>query len=213
MGSWAHTSAGHFDLGVQYVKFRSSSNAELHGRPDLAFPEDNIATDGGHFHRFWGEIDAVREFEGVGPSVSWAQSLQLMGDAEKSGRVGVEFGLGGSVLFGKQKAQTSGFVRGDYHIGVWAPFVKYDSDGNIIQGLRQLDAYNTPFSHRRSQSTTVPSINASLGLNYTLGGLKLSGGYRVERYFDAIDAGIAERKTYDRQFDGPYFKVAVGFGG
>ena len=28
-----------------------------------------------------------------------------------------------------------------------------------------------------------------------------------------IDAGIAERKTYDRQFDGPYFKVSVGFGG
>ena len=41
----------------------------------------------------------------------------------------------------------------------------------------------------------------------------MSGGYRWERYFKAIDAGIDTRKTYDRQFDVPYVKVSVGFGG
>jgi hypothetical protein len=43
--------------------------------------------------------------------------------------------------------------------------------------------------------------------------MKVSGGYRWERYFDAIDGGYAEHKDYDRGFDGPYFKIAVGFGG
>ena len=43
--------------------------------------------------------------------------------------------------------------------------------------------------------------------------MKLSAGYRWERYFDVIDGGIAERKSYDRTIDGPYFKIAVGFGG
>jgi hypothetical protein len=28
-----------------------------------------------------------------------------------------------------------------------------------------------------------------------------------------LDAGYAEHQSYDRTLDGPYFKVAVGFGG
>ena len=204
LGSWMNAAGGHLDFGLEYAKFRSSSNAELHGRPDVEFPEDNIIKYGGHWHRFWGEIEAQREFQGAGPSVSWVQSFPIIGNVDKAGRVDVDLGLGGSVLFGRQKSQASGWVKGDYHTGVLTFFPKY---------LQQLDVYETPFSYRRSKSATVPSVNANLGLSYTLGGLKLSGGYRIERYFDAIDAGIAERKTYDRQFDGPYMKVSIGFGG
>ena len=65
----------------------------------------------------------------------------------------------------------------------------------------------------REKDVKVPEVRANLGLSYTLGGLKLSGGYRLERYYDALDGGIEGRKTYDRTFDGPYFKIAVGFGG
>jgi hypothetical protein len=197
-------SDGRLQFGIEYAKFRSSSNADLHGRPDVVFPADDIIKYGGHWHRFWAQMDAQREFEGAGPEVSWAQSVQLVGDAEKSGRLDAELGLGGSVLFGRQKAQVSGSARGDYHYGYLA-FAGTD--------LQEADAYNTSFSERRSKSATVPSANANLGLSYTLGGLKLHGGYRWERYFNAIDAGITERKTYDRQLDGPYFKASVGFGG
>ena len=45
------------------------------------------------------------------------------------------------------------------------------------------------------------------------GGLKLTSGYRWERYFNAISMAGPGDKSYDRTIDGPYFKIAVGFGG
>jgi hypothetical protein len=69
------------------------------------------------------------------------------------------------------------------------------------------------FQGHRSRQITVPSADASLGLSYTLGGLKVSGGYRMERYFNVLDAGFDTAKDFDRTIDGPYFKIAVGFGG
>jgi hypothetical protein len=70
-----------------------------------------------------------------------------------------------------------------------------------------------PIDIARTDNVTVPIVGVSLGLSYSIDQVKVSGGYRWERYFNAIDGGITERKTYDRQFDGPYFKIAVGFGG
>jgi iron complex outermembrane receptor protein len=43
--------------------------------------------------------------------------------------------------------------------------------------------------------------------------MKVSTGYRWQRYSNVLDAGYAEHKSYDRTIDGPYFKIAVGFGG
>jgi len=109
-------------------------------------------------------------------------------------------GLGASVLYGKQDMHALGEVRSDY----------------ISMGIQRLyleGPTTEPVAVNRSRSVIVPSLNANLGLSYTLGVLKLSGGYRVERYFDAIDGGIETRETYDRQYDGPYFKVSIGFGG
>jgi hypothetical protein len=111
--------------------------------------------------------------------------------------------LGASVLFGKQTARVHEHRLGAYTGGPVAAFSKYDL----------APRYETTSDFRRSTRVTVPAAKANLGLSYELGRLKVSGGYRVERYFKAIDGGIEARKTYDRQFDGPYFKVSVGFGG
>jgi hypothetical protein len=59
----------------------------------------------------------------------------------------------------------------------------------------------------------VPVLDLSLGLSYEIQRIKVGAGYRWERYYNAIDAGYAEHKSYDRTIDGPYFKIAVGFGG
>jgi hypothetical protein len=65
----------------------------------------------------------------------------------------------------------------------------------------------------RSKSATVPVVDLSLGLSYKIQRMKVSAGYRWERYFNVLDAGFTDRKSYDRTLDGPYFKVAIGFGG
>jgi hypothetical protein len=72
----------------------------------------------------------------------------------------------------------------------------------------------TPLDHRpRSKSVMVPVVDLSLGLSFEVPGVTLSTGYRWERYFNVLDAGFTEHKSYDRTLDGPYFKIAVGFGG
>jgi hypothetical protein len=65
----------------------------------------------------------------------------------------------------------------------------------------------------RSNDETVPVYGASLGLSYEVSAFKVGAGYRWERYVNAIDGGFQEHKSEDRTMDGPYFKIAVGFGG
>ena len=101
------------------------------------------------------------------------------------------------MLFGKQKTRVHEHVVGIYG----------GNNGYVVS------SYDTTLDRVREKTVTVPAANANLGLSYELGRLKMSGGYRWERYFKAIDAGVDSRKTYDRQFDGPYVKVSVGFGG
>ena len=70
-----------------------------------------------------------------------------------------------------------------------------------------------PISTERNENATVPLLDLSLGLSYDAGRVKLSTGYRWERYFDVLDVGQDEAQEADRTIDGPYFKIAVGFGG
>jgi hypothetical protein len=56
-------------------------------------------------------------------------------------------------------------------------------------------------------------LDLSLGLSYEIQRVKVSSGYRWERYFDVLDTGYQDESASDRTIDGPYFKLAVGFGG
>jgi hypothetical protein len=152
-------------------------------------------------HRLQAELQARRGFRGAGPALRWDGSLALLGNEETTGRINVDMSLGGAVLFGKQKNRTRENLFGVY------------AGGYFLDTTTIIESYDTHSLFVRDKSVTIPEANASLGLSYELGGLKVGTGYRWERYFKAIDAGIADRKTYDRQFDGPYFKVSLGFGG
>jgi hypothetical protein len=106
------------------------------------------------------------------------------------------------VLFGKQKTTITGFEQAGYWQG---EFYDNPRTPSVVT--------TTPLNIHRSKSVTVPVVDLSLGLSYEIQRIKVGAGYRWERYLDVLDAGVAERKAYDRTFDGPYFKIAVGFGG
>jgi len=194
------------ELGLGYARFKSNTDAIMRGSPDLYFP-DNIIGAGYQFnfthqHRINDTIRSDREFEGAGPELNWEATAPLMG-GQTAGGIGVDVGVGGVVLFGKQKAQVGGHRLAYYMKGPGSPPTKY------ITHL-----YNTDIAiASREKSVTVPGVRANLGLSYSVQGVKVSGGYKVERYYKAIDGGIETRKTYDRGFDGPYMKVSIGFGG
>jgi hypothetical protein len=111
----------------------------------------------------------------------------------------------GGVLFGKQKTAVEGEESVAYHFG------RVHATNNTVPRLG--DPVVTVISTARSKSVSVPLIDLSLGLSYEAGRIKVGAGYRWERYFDVLDVGYDEHQDGDRTIDGPYFKLAVGFGG
>jgi outer membrane receptor protein involved in Fe transport len=197
-------------VGIRYADLESTTLATFRGIPDWHIEEGFAAPFPGipaTHTRYDGEIDARRAFNGLGPMLSWEGSYSIL-DRPEMGRVGLDWSLGGGVLFGKQKTSIQGFEKASsFETGVFAIIGLSDPDGP----LQVTQASIGPIS--RSRSATVPTADVSLGLSYEVDRFKVGAGYRWERYFDAIDAGFTEHKSYDRTVDGPYFKVSVGFGG
>jgi hypothetical protein len=133
--------------------------------------------------------------------MSWDAAQRLWGD-EKAGHLDLDWGLTGGLLFGKQKTDVSGrYAFGDY--------TQFHGPNWLLPPPPEHPIGVEP----RSKSVSVPVVDLSLGLAYEVGRFKAGAGYRWERYFDVLDVGYDEHKDADRTIDGPYFKIAVGFGG
>ena len=57
---------------------------------------------------------------------------------------------------------------------------------------------------------TVPNVGAFAGLTYQIQNFKISGGYRADFFFGAMDGGIDTRKTEDQKFYGPFATISIG---
>jgi len=198
--SFSHSTVS---AGIRYADFQSTTNSTLRTlanidlRPGWFFnkyPETH--------HVYEQNIDAEREFKGAGPAVSWEASLPLM-QTNDAGHVQLDWTVTGGALFGKQKTTQTGTETERFYSG--NPL--YWPEPQVGPTM----AISLPAA--RSKSVTVPVVDLSLGLSYEIQRIKVGAGYRWERYFNPIDGGYAERKSYDRTIDGPYFKVSVGFGG
>ena len=197
-------------LGLRYAQFQSKTNAHILGTPDWDLPERTVYkyapfawTKYDTYHtEHEAKITAEREFEGVGPVLSWDASHALIGN-DDVGHIKADVSLGGGVLFGKQRTRVTGSEVDDY----------FEVSFNYGQFIDPTVRTTTPIDFNRSDSVTVPVVDISLGLSYEIDRMSLSAGYRWERYFDAIDGGYDKQESHDRTIDGPYFKISVGFGG
>ena len=188
-------------LGLRYGRLNSRTRVDMVGIPDWDLPDFMVAKYEAEHSRLDVDVTATRKFEGVGPVLSWEATKALLGD-DQTGRLGLDWSIGGGVLFGKQEATVHGRETVE-HLSDPLKYVPYLPDA----------VEPNPVSFHRSKDVTVPLIDLSLGLSYDVGRFKLGAGYRWERYFDAIDGGYNKRKSADRTFDGPYLKLSVGFGG
>jgi outer membrane receptor protein involved in Fe transport len=202
-------SSSTISAGVRYASLESVTDVSIYGIPDWDVPPEynNIGpnfTPGlpATHHKFNGQLDVSRDFQGVGPTASWEAAIRLLG-GEEHGRVDLDWSVTGGVLFGKQRASGAGFERSAY----------YDEQFKYNPPTPVYTPIVTPFAFSRSENVTVPTLGLGLGLSYKIDRVMVGGGYRWERYFDAIDGGVSEQKSYDRTIDGPYFKLSVGFGG
>jgi iron complex outermembrane receptor protein len=190
--------------GLRSADFKSRITGDMRAVPDVVLPDDGWVKYNTTFHQYIASFDARREFKGAGPTLSWEASRAMLGDKE-AGQLDVDWSITGGALYGKQKTAISGAQGSDYFNA------KYPTKDYVLQGLPA--PAQTPFAMQRTKSVLAPVLDLSLGLSFNVPGVKLSTGYRWERYFNVLDAGFAEHKSYDRTIDGPYFKVSIGFGG
>jgi len=207
LGGFDHSS---ISAGLRHAELKSTTMAVFRGIPDWNPQEGLLASFYGSYvphTRYDGAVNESREFNGLGPVVAWDASYPVLGDVEM-GRLDVDWSVSGGVLFGKQKSLISGYDQASYFLTRASTVVlNGDPDGPTTVTETPVGPYS------RSKSVSVPTAAISLGLSYAVDRFQMGAGYRWERYFNAIDGGFTEHKSYDRTMDGPYFKIAVGFGG
>ncbi|HEX6865979.1 MAG TPA: Lpg1974 family pore-forming outer membrane protein, partial [Caulobacteraceae bacterium] len=188
--------------GLRYAHLQSTTVTTMGGITNFDLP-DGFAAKYANLDDVSAFFDAERDFKGTGPTLTWDAAVPLWENGDM-GRVDLDWSLTGGVLFGKQRTDISGEEK-FYHF-----YGKYYGAhvGSFLDPVTP-----TPIDIHRSKSATVPLLDLGLGLSYEVQRIKVSTGYRWERYFDAVDGGFAEHQSDDRTIDGPYFKLSVGFGG
>jgi hypothetical protein len=201
-------------VGLRYAAFESQTAFDVYGIPDWNIPAGwksayyppralNPVT----FHEYEATVDTDREFKGAGPTLSWDAARELLGNDDR-GHLALDWSIQAGVLFGKQKTSVTGVEQSGYFRGAY-----FTSSGGSPALRTPVPDEPVVLDHHRTKSVTAPVVDLSLGLSYDVGRVSVGTGYRWERYFNVLDGGYAEHKDYDRTIDGPYFKLAVGFGG
>jgi iron complex outermembrane receptor protein len=192
-------------VGVRYAELRSAIQIDMDGVPNRYSPEvfeyvdyfPNVPER--HYTRYVHSSSAERTFEGYGPTLSWESGLRLLGDPVQ-GQVMVDWTLTGGVLFGEQASSHDENRLARYYHGN----AQIENPTSV--------PYDETVSTIRSKDVTVPQLSLELGLSYAIQRVQVSLRYSWERYYGAIDGGLAERKTYDRTIQGPVAQISIGFG-
>jgi len=186
--------------GVRLARFVMKSHVDIHAIPSVAigyptqFHVYPYVTAIQHYTMHAG---ASREFNGVGPSLSWAGSAVLAGNPQ-AGELMLDWGVDAALLFGKQKAKIDHTTR--------------DVIEGRVGGAIPTFTSTVPHHDTRSRSVTVPNVGGSLGFSVKYPNFKVSLGYRYDTFLNAMDVGIDARKTSNLTFNGPYASISIGLG-
>lgn len=198
------------NLGVRFAQFIGKSNITLRSDPDWHFSYFTYTYAGVQhklpygqaYHSFAGHFSASRSFHGIGPSLSWSGSAPVAGDRDET-ELTFDWGVNAAVLFGRQKTKTHHQTTALYHqaSGFYTPTV-----------AQRTVVYQHPATpdHARSRSLVVPNVGGFAGVSFRYVNAKISLGYRADFFFGAMDGGIDMRRTYDRNFYGPYATISLG---
>ncbi len=199
--------------GIRFAQFQSSTTATISGVPDQGFSYNYITHLGKyqvyikrpveHWHLYAANAEMKHNFRGIGPSLEWDASVPVLGRPE-SLQVNFDWGVNGAVLFGRQKVKGHHETKADYR----------PTDFTTVGDVTALvPVYHHPYDIDRSRSVIVPNIGGLAGLSFNYANAKLKFGYRADFFFGAMDGGIDTRKTYDRNFYGPFATISIGLGG
>jgi outer membrane receptor protein involved in Fe transport len=197
-------------LGLRHVKLESETASHSTGIPDWIAPAGSFSSfmGGPITHTLYNiDTNAHRKFEGYGPTASWDAAYTLLNLAD-AGRVDVDWTVDAGVVFGSRKTSVAATQVARAYEATGIASVSGSGPPTLVN-----TTVAPPIDLLRSKRVAVPLVDLSLGLSYRIDGFKVGAGYRWERYFNAIDGGFTDAEKADRTIDGPYLKIAVGFGG
>lgn len=196
------------NLGVRFAEFKSRSNVRIDSDPNFTVSYKYITNVAGHpandkipqqaWNLYVGKMGASRSFHGIGPSLEWRGDATVAGHTE-SGAITFDWGINGALLFGRQR------MKAHHQTTAHNGSPKYASGPLPLR-------YQTAHSTTRSRSVTVPNLGGFAGLSLRYPNAKISFGYRVDYYFNAMDGGFATAKKEDRGFYGPFASISFGLG-
>ncbi len=208
LGIFGGRGSSAINFGLRFAQFSSHSTSSINADPNFSISYKYFGTpDGPHrkipkisdWDLYKATVERTHSFTGIGPALEWDFSATLAGHPDATA-VSLDWGVNGAILFGRQKArvqhQTSSFYKSKYH--------KY--------GQLPVD-YQTARGSVRSRSIIVPNVGGFAGVSLRFPNAKVSLGYRADFFFGAMDGGIDTRKTYDRNFYGPFATISIGLGG
>jgi iron complex outermembrane receptor protein len=195
LGMFGNIGKSIVSLGVRFAQYSSGSHVNIDARPDLS----GNPTKFNHlyFHDYTASAQSRRSFRGVGPSVSWDASANVVGSRD-NGEIALDWGADVAVLFGRQKASTSHNTTAIQHKA------KY---------YVQPDLYQHAGHDTRARSVTVPNLDGFAGISFNYAAAKVSFGYRGDIFFGAVDGGWDTAHRENLTFHGPYATLSVGLGG
>lgn len=209
LGVFGAHSSSTLNAGVRFAQFTSRSTSKIDSDPNFAISYKYLTRIGSysayikfpkqHWDLYGAKISATRSFGGIGPSIEWDGDSLLVGHQD-AGSVTFDWGLSGALLFGRQKMKA--------HHETMAHHGSNQHASGPLPTLYPSTSHNTT----RSRSVVVPNIGGFAGLSLRFPNAKVSMGYRIDAFFGAMDGGIDTRKTYDRDFYGPFATISIGLG-
>jgi hypothetical protein len=206
LGLFGHSGTSTISAGVRYAQFSAKSTAVFHSLPSMylapvAYPSAYHESTRAHHSSFYARADVSRNFHGFGPSISWTGSTPVAGRPE-AGSLAIDWGINAAVLFGRQKVRGTHMTTG-----------RYFSGDLVVNAGTPTQHYVRTVPINRAHSVVVPNLGGFAGVSFNFPNAKASFGYRADFFFGAMDGGIDTRKTYDRDFYGPFATVSIGLGG
>jgi hypothetical protein len=203
------------NFGVRFAQFNNKTNITLASDPDwhrhykyASFPSifpklvHWKAWGGEGYHNHYANLQARRDFHGVGPTLSWNGSSPFLGHRE-NGELLFDYGANFAMLFGRQHANVAHQTKQNYH----------PETMNYGQMGQHIDTQVTSTAHTRGRTLIVPNAGGFAGMSYRIHDFKISAGYRADFFFGAMDGGNDARKSENVGFYGPFASVSVGIGG
>ncbi len=210
LGLFSARDSSTLSFGVRFAQFSMRKKGGINGVPDFHQYGTNVKYGVGlTHHNYFSSFAVDRSFHGIGPSIAWDSSHMLLGNPEQAA-FSFDWGVNAAVLFGRQKVRGATSKTGEHYRTY--RHINYIQGINIgTTGIASSYHHHTPID--RSRSVVIANLGGFAGMSLNFPNAKVSLGYRADFFFGAMDGGLDTRKTYDRNFYGPYATISIGLGG